>query len=189
MPAVLAVAGALVLGAGSGARAATVDGTWLTNIASATFSSVSGMPYSVSYCSTANVWVISPCIAFWKWVDDGAPWHEWPAAGSGNWIPMQSSGCTVTYKIEMGNCSEWTSAFNITLTDKLPDNTAFVQHVDDFSGPVPFPWIRSYYTVGPNWANGDMPAGQVGPAQLRWVMRDFGMHWKSAYVRYSVRVL
>jgi uncharacterized repeat protein (TIGR01451 family) len=188
---VLAAAGVLLLGADKSARAATVDGTLVTNIASATFGSVSAVSYEVSYCSTATVWVISPCVAMWKWIDDGAVWREWPAVGSGNWIPMQSSGCTVTYKLEINNCSEWTSAFNVTLTDKLPDNTSLVIHnLDDFNGNTPYQWIYSWSpnNVAP-WTNGAMPAGQASPAYLRWVLRNFGMTWRSAYVRYAVRVL
>ena len=185
---VLAAAGALLLGAGRGAWAMTADGTMVTNIASATFGSVSAVSYEVSYCSTSTFIVVSPCVAMWKEVtpDPSGVWLENPV-GSGDWWPVQSSGCTVTYLVGIWDCNDWSSAFNVTLTDKLPDNTAFVTNIDDFNGGTPYGWIYSYKAAA--WNNGNMPFGQTGPAYLRWVLRVFGLGWRSAYVRYAVKVL
>jgi len=188
---VLAAAGALLLGTSKGASAMTTDGTLVTNIASATFGSVSGMPFTVSYCSTANFIVVSPCVAMWK---STVPWSpsgvdlEYPV-GSGDWWPVQSSGCLVTYEVGIWDCNDWSSAFNVTLTDKLPDNTAFVQDLSDFNGNTPYNWIYNSYSFGAWNNNAPMPAGQTGPAYMRWVLRVFGLKWRSAYVRYVVRVL
>ena len=97
----------------------------------------------------------------------------------------------MTYTVGIWECGGWQSSFNVTLTDKLPDNTMFVQNLSDMSSSKnPWNWtgMYSYYTTGPNWVPGAMPYGQTGPAYLRWVMRLLGP-WTSAYVMYSVKVL
>jgi hypothetical protein len=183
-------AAALLLAGGREAGATTVDGTMVTNVACATYNSISGIRYNVSYCATATFMVISPCVDMWKWVDDGAAWHEWPAAGSGTWIPMQASGCDVTYAIGIWECSDWTSSFNFTITDQVPINSAFATDVDEFNGNMGVNWTHSFnYNGAPPWNNGTPNGGQGGPLYLRWVLRGpFGLD-RSAYVRYAVRIL
>ena len=100
------VVGAGLLGVGQKACAATSDGTLITNVASATFSTASLNQYFVSYNATATVLVQNPCVTLIKTPD----------------VTVQAAGGSVTYNLWVVNCSPNTSAFNITVTDKLPDN-------------------------------------------------------------------
>jgi uncharacterized repeat protein (TIGR01451 family) len=165
---VLATIGCLSLAAGGRyASAATTDGTLITNVACGTFQSAAGMGFAISYCCTANVIVSNPCVALQK--------RATPT--------VQSSGGVVTFELIAINCSCSSSAFNIMVTDRLPDNVAF------FSGPVNA-WNGTSGAPGPNpistpykspdglgttyTANWPAAAGQVAPYWLRWQLEFLG---------------
>jgi len=176
---VLSTIGCLSLVAGAHvASAATTDGTLITNVACGTFQSASGMGFAISYCCTANVYVTNPCVALQK--------RATPT--------VQSSGGVVTFELVAINCSCSSSAFNIMITDRLPDNMAF------FSGPVNG-W-NGFYAAGPNptstpyksndnlsWtANWPAVAGQVTPFWLRWQL-DFLGPCESSSISFQATVL
>jgi len=165
---VLATIGCLSLVAGGrSASAATTDGTLITNVACGTFLSASGMGFAISYCCTANVIVANPCVALQK--------RATPT--------VQSSGGVVTFELIAINCSCSSSAFNIMVTDRLPDNMAY------FAGPVNA-WNGTTGAPGPNpistgykspdnlpssWTvTWPAAAGQVAPYFLRWQLEFLG---------------
>ena len=149
--AVLAAAG--WLGAGSAARAATADGTLITNVACATFSSL-GVPFAVSYCATAYAIVQNPCVALQKVANP----------------TVQATGGTVTFTLWAVNCSASVSAFNVTVTDRLPDNVTYSGNELYWKGSNPgntalFP-ANSTNNIA--WVAGSATLGQGAPFYLRW---------------------
>jgi uncharacterized repeat protein (TIGR01451 family) len=163
-----------LLGAGR-VLATTADGTMITNVATATFATPSlAGPYAVSYNASAYVMVQNPCIGIRK--DPN--------------VTTQSAGGTVTYTLWVVNCSPVTSAFNITVTDKLPDNVTFDSQRGNWNGGSGGTWVPS---TSPNgsapWANGAYPpVGQTTPFYMRFVLDQLGPT-KSAMIAYSVVVL
>jgi len=163
---VLATIGCLSLAAvGRPVSAATTDGTLITNVACGTFQSASGMGFSISYCCTANVFVTNPCVALQK--------RATPT--------VQSSGGVVTFELVAINCSCNSSAFNIMVTDRLPDNMAFYAGpVNAWNGttgaPGPTPISTPYKSPdNASWsANWPAAAGQVAPYWLRWQLEFLG---------------
>lgn len=158
---VLATIGCLSLVAGGRtASAATTDGTLITNVACGTFLSSAGMGFAISYCCTATVLVSNPCVALQK--------RATPT--------VQSSGGTVTFELIAINCSNSSSAFNIMVTDRLPDNMAYVTSANPAwysgtGGP-----INSAFRSADNvsWSGGWPVLGQVTPYWLRWQLEFLG---------------
>ena len=177
---VFATMGLLVLvGAAPGAQAATTDGTLITNVACGSFQSSSGMQFWVSYCATATVIVSNPCVSLVK--------RATPT--------VQSSGGTVTFELLAINCSCSNSSFNIIITDRLPDNMAYVGATTPFytwygAGGVPNPtWYQggSLAYAGPYGPN--LPGvGQPAPYYLRFSL-DFIGPCRSAGVAFIATVL
>ena len=157
---------------GGGANAATADGTLITNVACATFSTASNAGYAVSYCATATVIVQNPCVTLIKTPD----------------LTIQAAGGTVTYTIWVVNCSPVGSAFNITVTDKLPDNVAWDAPRGSWAGLSGGTWFPSNASNGTTWVNGSPLAGQTTPYYLRFVLTQLGPS-KSAFQTFSVTVL
>jgi len=155
------------------ARGMTTDGTMITNVATSTYSTTSGMGFTVSYSVTALAWVANPCLGLQK---VGLP-------------VMQSSGNTVTYTIWVVNCSCTSSAFNVTVTDRLPDNVAYDAWRGAWNGGSGGTWTASY---SPNnaspWTAGNPSAGQTSPFYLRFALNLLGP-CASAMETYSVTVL
>ena len=168
----LAAVGLLAL-TGKEAYAMTTDGTLITNVACATYMGASGGGFSVSYCATIVITLINPCIALQKLANP----------------TVQSSGGTVTYTIWVVNCSCTNSAFNITVTDRLPDNVSYDAWRGQWNGGSGGTWTASY---SPNnaspWTAGNPSAGQTSPFYLRFALNLLGP-CASAMETYSVTVL
>ena len=157
---------------GRGVHAATADGTLITNVATATFSTPTGGPFAVTFGATATVIVLSPCVALQKVAD----------------TTVQAAGGTVTYTLWVVNCSAAMSAFNILVTDKLPDNMAYDAPRGTFGNGGAWSSFESA-TGGPTtYVAGTPPAGQVTPYYLRFLLDILGPS-KSAYVKYSAVIL
>jgi len=165
-----------LLGLGAGrVRATTADGTMITNVATATFATPSlAGPYAVSYNASAYVMVQNPCVAIRK--DPN--------------VTTQSAGGTVTYTLWVVNCSPVTSAFNITITDKLPDNVTYDQPRGNWNGGSGGTWTSWESATGATnaWVQATPPSGQATPYYLRFLLDQLGPA-KSAMIAYSVVVL
>ena len=167
-----------VLGVMGGTRAwgMASDGSLITNVVSATYGGSGGMTirYAVSYLATANVLVSCPVVSLMKVPS----------------VTVQSAGNTVTFQIWVANASVQASAFNVVITDEIPDNMVF--------GGMLAPWWNA--TPGPTgvtnaesannvaWVNGTPPAGQPSPYYLRWTL-DKLAPGRSGFVQYFATVL
>jgi uncharacterized repeat protein (TIGR01451 family) len=152
----------------------TADGALITNLATATFATASLNGFAVSYGASANVLVANPCVAIQKVPD----------------VTVQSSGSKVTYTLWVANCSPTTSAFNITVTDKLPDNVSYDAARGNWNGGSGGTWTSSDSPTGAAGSYVTTPptAGQTTPLFLRFVLDQLGAG-KSALIAYSVVVL
>ena len=103
---------------------------------------------------------------------------------------VQAPGGTVTFCVSFDNQSDCASAFNVVITDKVPDNMTF-KAIELFNEPWDgriFPtWGNAL--AGP-WTAGNPPTGQgpIGSLYLRWSVPMQGM-WCSGIVCYTVTVL
>jgi uncharacterized repeat protein (TIGR01451 family) len=170
----------------SHARATAADSALITNTVGATFWSTAGissaLAYRVSYLATASVFVACPQLGIRKDV------YATTLGGTVINTTFQAAGGTVTYRIWVGNTSFTSSAFNVVVTDQLPDNT-------DFRGRGAADWYGGatctrVYSIdaGATWPGPDPAAGAVNPLLLRWRFNTIGMG-KSAYVEFMARVL
>jgi len=160
------------------ASAATADGTLITNVACATFSAnpAGTAGYAVSYCATATVLIRNPCIALQKIANPTA----------------QASGGDVTFTLWVVNCSPTSSAWNILVTDRMPDNTAY-ENPSFVSWPgnaTPGVWQANYSSNNTTWsALGTQPgAAQGAPYYLRYTLDILGPG-KSAFASFQVTIL
>ncbi len=160
-----------VLTAGA-AAGMTTDGTMITNVASSTYGSTSGMGFTVTYCVTALTWVANPCLGLQK---TGYP-------------VSQASGNSVTYTIWVVNCSCTGSAFNVSITDRLPDNVGFGAAGAAWNGGSGGTWYPASGADNVNWTVGTPSAGQTAPYYLRFSLNLLGP-CKSAMESYTVTVL
>jgi len=172
---VLATIGCLSLVAGGrNASAATTDGTLITNVACGTYLSASGMGFAISYCCTANVLVSNPCVALQK--------RATPT--------VQSSGGVVTFELIAINCSSSSSAFNVMVTDRLPDNMAYIPSANPtwYGGPIAP--INSLFKSPDNlnWSSNWPVAAQGAPYWLRWQLEFLGPG-RSASISFQATVL
>jgi len=173
---VACVAGLGLLGVlGREANAATADGTLVTNVATATFSTATNAGYTVSYTATATVLIQNPCVSLLKVPD----------------ITIQAAGGTVTYTLWVVNCSLTVSAFNITVTDKIPDNVAFGSGaLGSWNGGSGGTWSTWTSATGVPTAYANVPpaAGQTTPFYMRYLLDQLGPN-RSAFINYSVVIL
>lgn len=174
--AMLAAPAAWLVGAGT-AEALTMNGTVITNVCSITCRG--GSPalhydYEVSYAVTATVAVQSPqvWIGVFKTVSPS----------------VQGSGGVLTYQVWLVNTSD-DSAWNVTVTDQLPENSTYAGAQSAWDAGGGGTWFESYGpAAGPAMAAGVPPAGQGTPLYLRWVLTRLGP-LRSALVEYSAEVL
>lgn len=169
-----ALALACLLAAGQ-AKAMTAWGTIITNVATITMTS--GFPdfvaYEMPYSMTCRVMVGIPgCMTGNKTVSP----------------TVQEPGGTLTYTIWAVNCSAWTSAFNITLTDQLQGSIGMDGPVANWPGASGGLWYISSGSNNVTWAANYPAAGQGTPYYLRFVLDQLGPA-KSGFVQYTVRVL
>jgi len=160
-----------------GAWAATADGVLITNHASATYKMTSGTGQVISYGATVTVMVATPAVMLKK------------VAGP----TMQASGGTVTFCISFSNSGGLASAFDVTITDAMPDNMRFAAGTgnaswDPAGGVVYWAWSTN---GGAGWTMGGtaMPTnGQATPLLLRWQV-DVLSPRASGFVCYTASVL
>ncbi len=159
--------------------ALTADGALMTNSAWATFSGSAGKDvwYRTSYLASASVLVCNPIVAFVKTATPS----------------MAAPSNTVTFTMCAVNSSITTSAFNLVLTDRLPDNMAYIPPVSYM--PAAGVFTATYATVlTGTWTAGEPGVGAnnvpLAPAAyyLRWVANVTGPG-KSSCVYYRVTVL
>jgi hypothetical protein len=88
------------------------------------------------------------------------------------------------------NCSPIMSAFNVSVTDKLPDNVAYDQPGFSWNGNSGGTWYTSKSATGAagSYATGTPTNGQTTPYFQRFVLDQLGPA-KSAYIKYSVVIL
>ena len=169
----LVTIGWLGLSPGVVQAAPTADGTLITNVACATYMAPGGQGFAVTYCATQWVLVANPCLALQKLATP----------------TLQSSGGTVTFTLWVVNCSCTNSAFNVQVTDRLPDNMGYVApswaNWPNGGGT----WYQSYggAAAGPFTA-GAAPNGQGAPDYLRYALDMLGV-CKSAFVTFQATVL
>ena len=157
---------------GKEASAMTADGTLVTNVACATYMSASGAGFAVSYCVTTPFRVDNPCLALQKAANPTA----------------QASGGLVTYTIWVLNCSCSGSAFNINVTDRLPDNVVMGTNQTPWNGGSGGNWFASSGSNNTTWAVNAPAQGQATPYYLRYVLDQLGP-CRSAYASFTVSVL
>lgn len=162
--------------AGGVASASTADGVLITNLAGATYKTTSGAGQSISYGATVNVLVATPVVMLRK-----------EASGT-----LQASGGTVTFCISYSNSGRWASAFNVVITDAMPDNMRFVNGTGNWESPPAGSSVTRAWSTngGAGWTStGSTPnMAQGTPVLLRWTVDVLGPN-ASGYVCYTVSVL
>ncbi len=161
------------------ATAATAEGTLITNVACATFSAVDQTPFAASYCSTAVVFIVAPSVQVNKRANPS----------------IECSGGTVTFCMYAYNNSNWTSAFNVTLNDRLPDGVSYIPVQTIWAGGTAGAVVTQGYfrALSPFtiWGS-EPPLGSVsgGPSDyyLRWSVNMLGPR-QSAMFCYRVQIL
>lgn len=157
--------------------AMTADGALITNVVTATYHSVSGTAqtgpnYTMSYLATATVLVSCPVI----WVQK--------LANPTSAVP----GGTVTFQVCIVNSSLQASAFNLAVTDQMPDNMAYLNPSYASWAPAGDTVFDSNSATTTTWSNGQPLNGQGAPYYLRWVLDKLAPQ-KSACVTFMTRVL
>jgi len=184
---VAAFACALVLGAAFGrpAGAMVVEGTLLTNIASASFRAADNPVMQLtSFGVTATVLVMNPSIHLRK---TSTP-------------TMQCSGGTVVFCLYVINTSAMSSAFNVVVEDMMPGDAAgmglaFVGGRTEWN-PQAATVVYGYRTPEvvpktlwpPTDADGNPDLGVVGPYYIRWAISLVGPN-RSMMVCFQATVL
>ena len=180
MRALVRIAGLAGLGlglcVGMRAEAATADGTLITNVASATYKMTSGTGQTISYGATVTVMVATPSVMLRKVASP----------------TLQASGGTVTFCISYSNSGGRASAFDVTITDAMPDNMKFIAGAgnadwgtSDGDGVVYAVWSTN---GGGGWTAGTPANAQGGPVLLRWTI-DVLSPKASGMVCYTVSVM
>jgi len=168
LPGVMA---ALVLAVAPGGRAfaATATGSVLTNVAGGSFSSSAGTQFDISYCATRVLLVQNPTVTLQK---------------SANPV-LQASGGDVAFKMWVVNISVATSAFNVTVTDRLPANMTYVSpSMVSWNGT----WVAECSADNVSWNAGEPADGQEPPYYMRWILESLGIN-SSAFVEFKARIL
>ncbi|MEK7477642.1 MAG: hypothetical protein AAB152_18640 [Candidatus Coatesbacteria bacterium] len=156
-------------------RAATADGTLITNLASFTYRLNSGMMVTLSYGATATVMVARPAVLLQRVLTP----------------TIQSAGGTLTFRITMSNASSYASAFAVTATETMPGNVKFAGGAETYALDPPGGTITPAWSTnaGANWTSGSYPAtGQAGPLQLRWSADILGPK-ATGVMTYTVSIL
>ena len=163
---------------------ATADGTLITNVACATYGTVSaGCNFAASYCVTATVLVVNPNIQVSK--------RATPS--------IECSGATVTFCIWVANASAYTSAFNVHIEDIIPGAQGVMSYVQGqetwVSGTAGATLTVGYGSPRAPWAafftqywGSECPEGQTGVYAIRWVVSMIGPG-KSALLCWKASIL
>ena len=158
------------------AVAGTAEGTLITNVACATYGAVQpNCDFVVSYCVTASVLVANPLIA----------------ANKSSNPTIECSGGTITFCIYVRNNSAYTSAFNILVSDILPQNISYINGGQaNWAGGTAGAAITigsgSFIPFTTAWV--EAPAAQTSNYYLRWNISIMGPG-KSALVCWKGNIL
>jgi uncharacterized repeat protein (TIGR01451 family) len=165
----------LVLLAGT-ASALTADGVLITNLAWGTYRTTSNpVAQNITYGATANVLVATPMIQLRKTTS----------------ATIQVAGGIVTFCLSYSNTSSLTSALNVVVADKMPDNMKFTDPGGGaiFDNDPPGGTMTPAYSFNNTaWTTGVPTSGQAGPLYLRWTTDVVGPK-ESAYMCYTVSIL
>ena len=104
---------------------------------------------------------------------------------------VQASGGAVTFTLWVVNCSPTSSAWNILVTDRLPDNTYYDPgtFVSWPGNATPGVWDPSYSSNNTTWSGVGQPAlPQGAPYYLRYTLNILGPG-KSAFASFQVVIL
>ncbi len=158
------------------ARATTSEGSLITNLASATFKDKTGVMREISYGATSWVLVATPSVMLLKVVSP----------------TIAVSGGTVTFCITFSNASALTSAVNVVISDKVPDNVRFANALtenDPVGGNITPAWSTDNIAWSLAWppGYGQGPATPASSVFLRWTTDVMGPR-QSAIVCYSVTI-
>jgi len=168
--AVLGVLACFVVGE---ARATTGTGVVITNIASATFMSPRGSGFSLTYVVTETVLVMNPAMALTKSVSP----------------VVQASGGEATFVLSVRNLSAGSSAFNVTITDRLPVNMEYVNpSFVGWPGISGGSWAAWYSYDNMAWIPGEPADGQPAPLYIRWILNLIGPN-ASGLIEFKARVM
>ena len=150
------------------------DGMLITNNVSATYGGSGGLSikYTVSYLATANVLISCPVVSLAK--------VAMPT--------VQSAAGVVTFQIWVANTSMQASAFNVVISDKLPDNVTFLGPVTTWWNGVAPATSPASSSNGTAWAGSAPLAGQAGTYYLRWTLNQLAPG-RSGFIQYTVTVL
>ena len=162
------------------AMAATAEGTLITNVACATFSATDQTPFAASYCSTALIFIVAPSVQVNKRANPS----------------IECSGGTVTFCMYAYNNSNWTSAFNVVLNDRMPGGVSYITGQNLWAGGT------AGATITQGWGGEGLPSnaylwgsepvlGAVTSGNyyyLRWVINMLGPR-QSAMICYRVQLL
>ena len=166
---------AIALLAGAGAKCATTDGSLLTNAVSATFSANTAgtVAYAVSYNSTATVIVRNPAIELTKVATP----------------TTMSAGGEITFRVWAANTSLYSSAFDVVVIDRLPDNMEYVNPSFGQWVNGTGTWTAEYSSAyGAGYAAGQPGNGQDAPYYLRWTLNWLGPG-RSGFIEFKARIL
>lgn len=158
-------------------HAMAADGALITNNVTATYGGSGGITikYTVSYMATANVLISCPVVSLAKVA-----------------IPtVQSAGSVVTFQVWVANTSLQASAFNVVISDRLPDNVTWLgPQTVWWSGVLPAPGLTSAESTNgvAAYVTGTPPAGQGSPYYLRWTIDRLGPG-RSGFIQYLATVL
>lgn len=154
----------------------TADGTLITNVASGTYQSSGAVRFNISYAATAWVLVQNPNIHVWKTVTP----------------TVQAAGGDVVFSVCVKNVSAAVSAFNVTVSDRLP--AGFAYRPVGSAAPTswqnaPTAWqITNANSMSGPWNAGWPNQGQTPDWYMRWTLPVVGP-LASGCVSYTARVL
>jgi uncharacterized repeat protein (TIGR01451 family) len=171
------VAIAMLLGLAGKASGLATSGVLLTNMVSFTYSNDFGGNRQIigSYGATMAVLVQNPALSVSKYATP----------------TLQASGSNVTFRVCVMNMSGTSSAFNVAVLDRLPDNMEWAGVATNmWSMGVPAgTWTEQSSSVFPGpYAAFPPIVGQDAPYYMRWVLTTLGPN-RSACVEFQAKIL
>lgn len=135
------------------------DGTLITNYCTATYGGPGGTQsysplYTVSYLATQNVLVSCPVVSLMKVATP----------------TIQSAAGIVTFQIWIANTSVQASAFNVVVSDMLPDNMTYANTLTFWWNGTAPGVTNAVSANNTAWQTGVPVVGQGSPYYLRWTL-------------------
>lgn len=149
--------------------AMTAEGTLITGVVSVTHMLDTGVGYALTYCATSTILVGNPNIVIQR---NSSP-------------SLYGPGGTVTFQMVALNTSGLMTAFNVIVSDLMPNSLAYVlggqQVWPGTTGGATvlpgfrmasIPFISCWFgnVGGPCQINGEPLNGQAGPYYIRWAV-------------------